>query len=73
MEAGKQYWVSIYTDLEFEQADEGNTWNWGYGNGETLNSTLLHEARAFGLSSWSNQGQGVVPLNGTEMDLRLRS
>ncbi|MFK7768071.1 MAG: hypothetical protein AB8B55_12680 [Mariniblastus sp.] len=77
MEAGKQYWVSIYTDLAREQAMNGDLWQWGMGKSldyGTSESTLFSGGFSYNESLWiQDNAEGPVYKLNAEMDLRLRS
>ncbi|MEL7497412.1 MAG: hypothetical protein AAFN77_07350 [Planctomycetota bacterium] len=71
MEAGKQYWVSIYTELEQDEWVEQNHWEWGMGTPATAESTLFNQ----GFESFENDWRwrdNPYTIHGIEMDLRLR-
>ena len=74
MEAGKRYWVSIYTELEEAEWVEQNSWEWGLGNTETFDATVTRNGQQFGEYGWSVrwQGEDIPNFAGGEMDLRLR-
>ncbi len=78
MEAGKTYWVSIYTEVDGEQTAFGNTWGWGAGE-ESSTHTLFNIGNASrNESMWSSsKAEGAKSLQRINvdiaMDLRLRS
>ena len=73
MEAGKQYWVSIYTDLGRQEAANGDIWMWGSGRDATMSPTLFNDAMSGEESNWSNGNEEPLDLSGLGLDLRLRS
>ena len=76
MEAGKKYWVSIYTDLKREQAMNGDLWEWGSNRSlENVSPTTLFSGGfTQNESLWSqSESEGPVYAEYVEMDLRLRS
>jgi hypothetical protein len=79
MEAGKRYWVSIYTELDGDQAAFGNTWGWGAGEEITSETLSNIGTAALNESMWSSTAEdraGAYFLQkasvDTAMDLRLR-
>ena len=71
IEAGKQYWVSIYTELDEVETAQANYWNWGLGEVDVeFESTLYNGGDNVRATDWRfNEDpyftQGVL-------DLRLR-
>lgn len=76
LEAGKQYWVSIYSVLEEVEYAEGNLWNWGMAlsyDAETLKTQGANYGSAD--TDWRIGGENERPdrHQWLELDLRLRS
>lgn len=72
MEAGIQYFVSIYTVLETEAWVEQNHWEWGTGVVPTSETTLFNQ----GYEGYENDFRWhdrPYAIHGVEMDLRLRT
>ena len=72
MEAGKQYWVSIFTELDGVEYEFQNHWSWGYGIDYDARSTVFNQGSGKYIDDWRRYGGDPYTLAGFEMDLRLR-
>ncbi|MFK7765709.1 MAG: hypothetical protein AB8B55_00605 [Mariniblastus sp.] len=77
MEAGKQYWISIFTELDQIEFAEQNIWKWGMAT-SFFAETLMTQGQEDGRidSDWRRGGEpNRVPNTQTwlEMDVRLRT
>ena len=80
-EAGRTYWVSIYTVFENSQSVQGNLWSWGLRSDPSVNETvyrLTHtpDQATDGDNDWRfggvNERQPDV-FPGIDLDIRLRT
>ncbi len=70
LEAGKQYWVSIYTELEY--VDEANVWEWGLGvSNSGAGETLYNQGDNIRQNNWRNGDRPWVE-DILQLDLRVR-
>jgi len=73
MEAGKQYWVSIFTELDAEEYEFQNHWQWGLGINADAVSTAFNQGSDSHKNDWRRYPDNPYILDGFEMDLRLRA
>ena len=80
-EAGKEYWVSIYTLIEENDTARGDAWAWGLKADSSIQETVQRttwtpDAATSGDSDWRFGGEGERQPDffyGVDMDIRLRS
>ena len=70
-EAGEQYWVSVFTELDGQEFEEQNLWEWGAGISANAESTLLNQGYDPFQNDFRRGGDPYV-VHTVELDLRLR-
>ncbi len=75
MEAGKQYWVSIFTEVDSQEYEFRNMWEWGFGIKDDSFTTAVNQAydKTLPEHEWRFYPNNPYILQGFEMDFRLRS
>lgn len=71
MEAGKTYWISIFTKLDSEEYVNQNHWEWALGIVPEGESTVFNQGYDEYQNQWRWHDQPYT-IHGLEMDLRLR-
>lgn len=73
MEAGKQYWVSIYTELSVDQSVAQDHWLWGVSiDPESLSTVFNQGYEPKYVNDWM-LGENPYYIDTVDMDLRLRA